>query len=480
MIGSLALATLLLITIVAAAKPRWALRYFIITIPLFALQPVNAIGHSFTLTEFAAISLILATVKSWATSKRITIPRSRTLALLIAFLSIGTFSAMHMHISPPEVITHPYNSGSLDAFVQEVLSSSSNNITQSALRYFSISTVLALSIVTHREEIPNIFRWNLVGATIVGIIGVVFQISVLTDTVVTFSDWMTSIGFSGFAPNVGYFGPIPRMYSTVGEPGFVADYLLYTLAIALTLLCLGDNRVFDSRKLAWYTLALLILTVLTTSSTGYGGLLILILITGFTTFVFRDSVSTKFIRGATAVCMGGCLGIILLVFTMGHGISSIIEYQFRKLQFQAGSGSLRLRYLKMAFDILSQRPLFGIGFGSYYGASLAGTVVAESGLVGLSCLLAAIGNAVRNTIRASLDEPQVDAVGLALIVSTSVLILTNLLAKSITSFLFPWFWLSIALPIVYYNNTSEQTSSLSRHRKRSTHITCTDKNGNSR
>ena len=263
------------IAVLAATRREWAVRFFAVSVPFFALRPVTVFGHPFTAPEFAILSLGFANIIYWVKEGRIYIPRTWAIKGMLGFLLIGFLSIFYTYVAPNSVMVHPYNSGSLDFFVLKPLSVSRNNFTQYLLRILSLSSIFLLAVVHEAKRLKLLIRWVILGAVLTGISGIGFQLSILTGTVEEFSTVAKTIGFYGFKPTIGSFGPVPRMFSTVGEPGYTAHYLLYSLSLSLGLFLFDDRNVFERSELKRIIMLLFVFLVLTTSTTGYGGLLIM-------------------------------------------------------------------------------------------------------------------------------------------------------------------------------------------------------------
>lgn len=178
----------------------------------------------------------------------------------------------------------------------------------------------------------------------------------------------------------------------------------------------------DRRRLRVVSVALLVVLLLSTSATAYGGLL-----------VFRGVARRSALEPADRHSIGGD-GVRYATVPrrsprrydrcgFGPERRCATGTQIAKRQFKAGSGTLRLRYIRMAFDLFPQRPLFGSGVGSYYGASVLGTLLAETGLLGLAAFVLAHRSAYLKCLRVGYDTTaEVGSLSIALVVSSATLL----------------------------------------------------------
>lgn len=433
------------IAIVAALRKEWATYFAIGSIPFFALRPFVAAGHPFTLPELAVLSVLFNQVLEWVRCRTPQLPASGTLLWLWGFLTISILSVIYAALNPPTLTVHPYNTGSLDSMVFRQYQFSLINISQLILRSFIVVAVTLIAFRLTIRQIKITIRYLIVAAVITGLFGILYQLSIHTAEGFLIES-VIDIGFSGIRLNFSRFGPLPRMYSFPGEPGYVAHFLLYALGITVTIVALPKSNILH-RRIATVAMVLLIcLIALTTSTTGYGGLVVLGMVVIVAHMHFDEFNLARIIWVILPFLFGVSL---LLVFTFIRvEYQELIRYQIKKLQFETGSGPLRLQYLLMAVNITRSRPALGVGVGSHYGASVIGTILAESGLLGLGAFVGLLFSTFRDSTGLALNENgEIREMAIIFTVAGVTVWLTVLPAKSITALLFPWSWFSLALPI---------------------------------
>lgn len=439
----------LLVPIVLASTRRrtWALACLLASVPFRALDLFHVASRWFSFPEVAMMGLLVSYLFHVRREREFLLPSSPPIYLLAGFLVVCVASLVHLLIDPLEAMTHTYNTGSHREFVLRPIEFSITNVTQLALRTFAIGAVIGLSVVLAEFDVRRVLRALIACALFVGAFGVFYQI---TQEVEAYWIWelANAFGLDIKENSGGAFGFLPRMWTPIGEPGHGASYLLYAFALTATLSFLPETRVASRGQLRVASVVLLAVLILSTSTTGYGGLLVF----GAVFLVAAIASRRIDIRSVAAVYGAGLLGVVLLGGLLsvvgGVNVVALVEPQIAKLQFEAGSGTLRARYIAMAFELFPQRPVLGIGVGSFYGASLLGTLLAETGLLGFTAFVLAHLTTYwkcLQTNRARIDER--GSISIALIVASVVLLGTSILAKSISTLMFPWFWFSLALPI---------------------------------
>jgi len=435
--------------ILALSRRSWAFLFVVASIPFFGLKMFYALSHQFILPEIAMMILMGHYSIYWLREGRFQIKNSTPVLLLWAFLGVCGLSVLALVVQPTIVQVHPYF-GSYQSRLFINLGVSSKNVSQLLLRAFFVLSVTVLAIHLEKEGVREAIRGVVFGAVAAGLFGVVYQLMVLGElnTLLTI---LVNFGFGRLPASPEAMGPIPRMFSMPGEPGYVADFFLYALGIVLTLSILpGPNDTFNQKELRFLTPFLGAALLLSTGTTGYGGLVILITVLMGVLAVFpnmRPGSVPLNLRVATAVA-GTTL--ILTVLTVGPQLFDIVSYQFRKMTFQAGSGNIRMFYMGKSIEIFLGRPVIGVGVGSHNGLSLLFTVLAETGLLGAIALIGAHLWPFRQCVGvANHEKPSPRNMSMALSVSGFTLLATHLIAKSATALLFPWYWFSLALPIAF-------------------------------
>ncbi|WP_121820751.1 O-antigen ligase family protein [Halostella salina] len=432
------------ILLVTIGSRKRSILYFLATVPFFGITVIVAISHRFTPPEIAFFGLMFNQLYRWAKGGEAELQWSQSYSWFGVFLIVAAISVAHVAINPAPVEINPYGkyAGNFDWVL---LSFQNSNITQLALRIFTVVVIVFTAMNMRIKELPLYLRTLVFGGFLAGLSGILYQLSILTgiqqlvNIGIIFGDmWPAGQGY-------GFLGPLPRMGTVSGEPGHTAQFLLYLLAVCSTLYLTGSNRVFRDRTLFGVVVALFTLLLLTTSSTGYGGLLVLAAVTAGLGVLTTDFERTRVIRllGCAIVFGIGLVSVVLVTES-----SSVVEYVFEKLQFQDGSGSYRARYLVRSVEVWLRRPLFGVGVGSYYPMSLFGTILAETGLLGLISFLGAVTTSSWEAVGFHLNKNlRMPDVTLALVNGAITMIIVSLVAKSITTTLSPWFWIAIALPI---------------------------------
>lgn len=437
------------LTVVALRRRRWTIALLIGSAPFVSLTVVSAISHEFSPDEIVLIGLIGKQFYAWLDRRELVIGDVHVYRWLVLFGVICVLSVVYAAIRPARVTVHPYNVGGFGTFEFRTLAFSGTNLTQLALRLFYVTGIVVIAkTIDSVTEIRQSVRWLVLSGLLVGFIGIIYQLSILTNLPVhAVMGW---IGFDRFPSHPRFIGPVPRMYSLPGEPGFTADYLLFTLTLATTLfLWNGHNGVLTRREAGVSMGLLLTFLLLSTGTTGYGGLGILVAVLLASAILVERlrSRNTVYLAGVTVATVPLILSFD--VFILGGQLQSVFLYQLEKLSFQAGSGTTRLRFMVRTIDLVRTRPLLGVGVGSHHAPSLLFTLLAEVGFLGFTAYVAFHASLFRRCGRFAIvgGAKRIDVLYLALVVAGVTLFLTNLVAKSVSTLMFPWYWFSLALPL---------------------------------
>lgn len=465
---------ILLLTAAALLSRKVAIMIFLFSIPLKELIVLDLFGRAMRPNEVVIFALGLHALYIVVT--QFSIEDGKRIMTSGRFVSIGLFgiicviSTLYAFINPPEGVTvHPYNiDASFGAFAVTELELGRNNITQLIMRLFFLGAFVVVALTFKEEDIVQGIRWIVYGALAGGVIGIAYQVSVALESPAV-PYFMQEIGFNRFAYPPTYAGPLPRMFSIQGEPGTVANMLLFALALLLVSVLAVNSRPIFSK--VWDIVIVFMLwglILLSTGTTGYGGLIILAGVLGGAVVAYQNLSIRRYLTGMILVV--GVSGIsIVILWVLGFDIVSALSYQTSKLQFSAHSGSIRIRYLLLELELVSHRPLLGIGVGSHQSTSVFGTIVTDVGLVGL-----AVFCAMNLWILAEclLHPRQIDGhpISAMLFVAGLTLFLTNFLARDASSLYFGWYWVAIGWPLVLHRQRilGNKLRSLQRMRPGST------------
>lgn len=439
------------LVVVAAMRRRWAFLLVVGSVPFFGLEVFVAVSHRFRLPELAILVFIGHYAVAWIRRERVDLRNATPVLLLWGFVGVSTVSVVALALHPPEVPVHPYV-GTFQSRRFVDLSISSKNVTQLLLRGLFVAAVTVLAVHLDERRIREAVRGVVLGAAFVGVVGVGYQVAVMGNATFV-PETLRAFGFARFVDDPGMLGPIPRMYSTVGEPGFTADYLLYGFAIATTLAVVpGPDWAF--RRWELFVLSPLLGGALlsSTGTTGYGGLVILA--SAFVAFLalFPDVRPRHFRWYVVTACVGGVLAVGVLFAILGPTLVDLVVVQVEKMTFQARSGTIRRFYILRSIVVFRARPIIGVGVGSHHAPSYLFTLLAETGIVGTTALIGAHLWAYRQCMGLVDAAPRVRRPAVALAIAGNTLLATNLVAKSISSLLMPWYWFGLALPIAVIAN----------------------------
>lgn len=443
-------------------KREWALWITCVSIPFYRLWVFNLGGHWFNFPELAIILLGITQLKQWVDEGEITFPTTPPIYWLVGFLAVAALSVVYAFLVRPDVMVHPYSAQNLGNFSTTPYEFTAATIKQFAFRSFTVGSIILLVLAIDRDDIDTVARAVVYGAIATGGFGILFQISHMLNVTL----WLEFVQWFGvYLPRVEFVGvnPIERMWTFAGEPGYTAHYLLVGLSIVTTIF-VSETRshIFERRTAGVLMCVLGVMLVLSTSTTGYGGALILgaTLLVG--AFIFPQ-LSTGRVGTLAGITVGsGVIAVIAIALLSGINIVQWIGLQASKLTFSAASGTIRLKHIMLSLEVASQRPLLGVGIGGQYGNSVLGTTLAETGIIGLAVFLGAFASLIRHLwIESARSYGPHGTQAVVFLVTVVTILLTTLVAKSVVALQFPWFWFTFALPTVLVWKFRQQTVSTS-------------------
>lgn len=462
---------ILLLTAAALLNRKVAIVVFLFSIPLKELVVLNLFGRAMRANEIVIFALGVHALYIIVTE--LSIEDRRRIMTSGRFVSVGLFgivciiSTLYAFVNPPEGITvHPYNiDASFGAFAFTELELGINNIKQVIMRLFFLGALITIALTFEEEDIVQGIRWIVYGALAGGTIGIAYLVSVVLESpaVPYFMQW---IGFIRFTYPPLYAGPLPRMFSIQGEPGTVANMLLFAFALLLvSVLAVNTRPIFSKKRDITAIIILGVMILLSTGTTGYGGLVILSGVVAGAVVLYDNLSLQRYLNGIALITGTSIIGIVML-WALGFDIISVLSYQSSKFQFSAHSGSIRMRYLLLELEAISHRPLLGLGVGSHQSTSVFGTIVTDVGLLGL-----AVFCTMNLWILAEclIHPRQIDGhpISAMLFVAGLTIFLTNFLARDASSLYFGWYWVAIGWPLVLHRQRILDYRSQSLQRIRS-------------
>jgi hypothetical protein len=249
-----------------------------------------------------------------------------------------------------------------------------------------------------------------------------------------------------------------RIASVATEPSFMALSLMIFGAFGTTVVALDRSR----RTAGWMIpVGLTLATVaLSTSSTGYFGLLVLGLL------LMRR-------RPAFAIMIFACIVVIGGLYVASVPSAQDALYNMTLGKFDQGTYVERSTTFAPAMEMFSRQPFFGFGWGADFSYSIVTQMLANVGLVGGAAFLAAAGAtlvASRNARRGSDSAAsQSAAFHLAVYAEAAENALIVYLAESVVSgfkFVVADFWclwaFALAIPSCLVSVRDDRHSSMAR------------------
>jgi O-Antigen ligase len=254
----------------------------------------------------------------------------------------------------------------------------------------------------------------------------------------------------GYLQELGDLG-IPRISSVATEPSMLAQFTLIALVFAI--FAVFTDRVLISKFWDRIALAALVLILLlTTSSTAYIGLAILLPVS----LVGLWYLGRLGAKPLAAIALG--LLVLFLLYARSQLIQAVAAQMiFSKAEDYSGIG--RLNSVLLAFNYFRSYPLLGIGWGSATSYDLIVKLLSNTGILGLftfavfiTTVFSRLWKSMKPRIPQKISERTYWAC--CLLVASFMLIFTN----ELTGFAFVyghlWFILGMALAVPEFRDPS--------------------------
>lgn len=348
------------------------------------------------------------------------------------------------------------------------------NITQSIYPTFMVWAVLVTSRAFSSESdiiwaINNLLR----GVTFVFLSGLLMQVGIFFSGahfvhLIAQPIWGIDRTHEVMARVANYdaFGNFPRMYTLAGEPGFTANLFATAFALVSTIML----TTYDAYSLKCLhrpsTLTMLSMLVfglcVAGSTTGYLGfflvfslIIMVVVLPRLIHLKLPPRFSTFIIITITVV-----LALLVMAYLAGFNpLRYLLSKQVGKITELHGSGATRMKTVIYSLKLFFELPVLGVGYGSHRSGALITALLSNIGTVGTLAFFTSmcfyiiectrtVQHAVTN-YRASIAQATCIALILWLCLSA--------VSVSIIAFLFPWFWLLLAL-IHACGNVPENTA----------------------
>jgi len=305
---------------------------------------------------------------------------------LIAFLVVSSASLlMPVYINGRLAITSPIlGDGSATP-----LYLSSHNITQ--LLYLIFGGLIAIGVAhanlreEARHETERIILYSAVFIAVWGLFQFFCNV-----TGIPYPDFI--LNNSGSASGNGYLQTLKdvdvgRISSAAVEPSMFAQSLVTLLPLTLPA-WLRIGSIFSIRIDRWCSVLFVVVLILSTSSTAYLGLVILLLLVP--PLLVRAG-KMSFARGLRFAMVAltvaiATAGLVFVSVPVVRGVADAVLLS----KSSSGSGLERLMTIGLAFGYFKQYPILGIGWGSAGSHDLVMKLLSNVGLVGTFTFLGAM------------------------------------------------------------------------------------------
>jgi len=330
--------------------------------------------------------------------------------------------------------------------------------------YPTFMVVLFLCLVTDirdLRDLKNVVRLNVASSFVVIGFGLFHQMGMVMGM-----EPMVEAAFrlvTGFSevPRIystyNMIGPIPRMFSLTGEPGYTGSYLVFVFAIVLALSYNVVGTGWRLKRAHFVLLFLLFGLMMTGSTTSYLGLCLLVVVLMVFPKLWR--LGTRGSRQRSTLGFTMFFAVTAFVILLAAPIvleTSYLDYvyttHYTKLFLQEGSGSVRSMTVQSGVQVFLQSPILGVGYGSHRTASLLTSLLSNVGAVGTLAFLWFNALIFRRGLRVCRRSanPELVSISYALLISLATLLSAMLIGKSIIALIHGWYWLLLAMQEACY------------------------------
>ncbi len=367
--------------------PLFYLFFLLGPVGTLVMIPGNLVGGTNLLPQsFCAVFLLVKIlIRSGNAAKAISMAtKLRSLGFLSLFLAWGLFSAYAM----PRFFAGRVNVIPISAVVPDPqpLVPTTTNLTQSAYMILSAGLVYACAVAARSRQFRGHFlRANLLAAIVLVLTGLLDLATQGTELLAPFRNanyaLLTDVEILGSKRIVGL---MPEASAYGG----------YCVGILSTLLFLRSNFERYSRTIVVPATiaALVVMTLMSTSSTGYVGLAVLALCYSASLLwrlQFDDVISKK--AAITEIIILICVGLIVVaafatntaLYDSASNLINVLIFQ----KTQSASYLERSAWTQYAWSAFIQTSGWGVGLGSARASSWYYSILSNTGILGAALLL---------------------------------------------------------------------------------------------
>lgn len=281
---------------------------------------------------FGASLLLTLTAIKFVIDKKITLPKTPILLLLLAFIGANIASTIISLDKFTSIFGYPtrLNGGLISqlAFFIVFASALINLTSQKALR------LLIVTVVT---------------AFVVAQIGIASHFNLDASCLVLTGDLSSNCWQAEFNPRL-------RIFSTMGQPNWLATYLILTIPLSLALL-FSTSQIRSRLVLSTIAFSLILALILTNSRSGFAGLIAALIIF----FVLN---SKTLIQKNRRLFFASIVIFVFLILTFGSTLLLRINESIKRQKTVEGgteTGQIRLIVWQGAIEAFKKAPLLGNG-----------------------------------------------------------------------------------------------------------------------
>jgi hypothetical protein len=403
-------------------RPGTVLLLLLASLPFdsLSLLPPEIIGGMTLLPQMMfAIVLILKVVSPHAVTlspKFFNALKLRGLGYLILFLLVGLAATLIMpRLFLGQIVIFPMRL----AKVVDLLGPGQANFTQSGYVALSVMTALAVTLMADEPGFTGSLLRALLAGGMVGVVTGLIDIAAASTGMASLLEPFRNAAYSYLASDaVAGARRVVGLTPEAAAYGTICVQFAAAIGLLRNLYAEGQQRMYATIT----AVSLVVMALLSTSSTAYGGLAVLSLVYGgnwIRRAAFSSPLGRNGLVGELLVGLG--LAITLLFILVAHAdilnplLNLINEQIFNKPQ--TSSFYERSNWTSTAWNALASTWGLGIGFGSTRTSSWFAAIISNAGLIGAAFMLVFLVQtfARRSISRSPLSEELLTALKLSLV-----------------------------------------------------------------
>ena len=252
--------------------------------------------------------------------------------------------------------------------------------------------------------------------------------------------------FCGTSSQIYTLFGLPRMSSISGEPSFTVIYLLMGICLLFPQV-VRNEYIYLTRKMTYFFIMLLVIGLLLSgSTTGFLGLIVVFLLFLWMAFRRHSSHIARYIKMLFFLAIPLLLSVYIVKYVAGIDVVSYIQnLHVSKVVDQTQSGLPRWRAILYGWELFTRHPILGTGFGSANVFSWIVSMLANIGILGTYFFILFNATLLVKCYKLARRNDRLGLVAESLFLANVSYLIVCSMAHSLSTFILPIFWILLAL-----------------------------------